>query len=146
MSYTGLGSGFWARFGSEKKIFFGRKKFFFVFWDVLYSYFCVFPEKVSSSFFTFGKIPVCLMFFRVFAMSLIGSIMSYTGIGSGFWARFVSEKIFLFGRKKISFLFFRIFWAVFSVFFQEIAHRRFFFFGPKARPSYGRVPSRGGGW
>ena len=84
MSYTGLGSGFWVRFGSEKKFFFAEN-FFFIFSDVMGSFFCVLPENRSSSVFTFEKIPVCLVFFRVFLLFLIWNKMCYTGLGSGFF-------------------------------------------------------------
>ena len=60
------------------------QKFFLLFSDVLGSSFYVFQENRSSSVFTFERIPVCLVFFRVFLLFLIWNKMCYTGLGSGF--------------------------------------------------------------
>ena len=70
--------------GPKKNFFFGRKKIFFCFSDVLGSFFCVFPKNRSSEIFTFEEISGRRLFFCVFALSLIGNMMSYTGLGSGF--------------------------------------------------------------
>ena len=84
------------------------QKFFLLFSDVLGSFLYVFPENGSFLVFTFERIPVCLVFFRVSALSLIGNRMFYTGLGSGIWTRFGSEILFL-GRKKSLFCFFGYF-------------------------------------
>ena len=110
VSYTGLGSGFWTWFESEKKGFFGWKKFL-LFFGFLGNFFCVFPENGSSSIFTLEKIAVCLLFFRVFTQSLISNRVSYTGLGSGFWTRFGSEKKNFFALRNFFFCWFgRILW------------------------------------
>ena len=112
----GLGSRFWARFGSGNNVFWSKKNsfsFFRTFWAVP---FCAFSENGSSSVFTFEKIPVCLVFFRVFLLSLITNKVSHTGLGSAFWVRFGSEKGFSFGRKNFCFLFPDVLGSFFCVF------------------------------
>ena len=99
-----------------KKSFLVEKKFFFVFSSVLGRVFCISPENSSSSLFTFEKIPVRLVFFRVFLLSLIRNIMFYTGVRSRIWAGFGSEKKIFFARKNFFFVFPDVLGSFFWVF------------------------------
>ena len=122
---TGLGclrEGILGQNWVRKKKFFGRDFFFFfVFLGFLGSFFSVLPSRKLPHPFTFEKMPVCLVFFRVFVVSLLGDVVAYTGLGDEFWARFGSEKKIFFGR---DFFFFFTFWDVLGCFFCVLPSRK----------------------